>query len=597
MTNSTTRSISTNGSEKGAGALMKLMAIAVVLGVAAIGCSSTPEPIGYSQQANRCDPKMQSALDVWAEQGYSGAIAILGDDRDCAIGIGTADYETGRPVTVETTFSIGSVTKAVTAAAVLDLVDKGAVGLDDTAGQHVAGLAGAVNDLTIRNLLRHTSGLTGHHGQDHVALSKAEAVDAISQLEISFAQGTDFSYTNAGYTLLALVVEAASEQGYRQYLIDEILLDGAGEPIGGFWDGDPAAPAPRAIGYLAGGEPGEAGDFAGPHWALDGNGGVAMTTLEMAEWTRALFSGEILSEDATESLTSIRKRHPGGGSELPGWVELPPQVIGERLILASGGGGSIGHLMDVAWLPDTGRVIAVAQNATSRNVNDLLFNIADALVTGTGVPVPATILEADPIVVEQMVGTYRPAESADQNTATDASTDVGTDIIEVKVDDLDPRGLLVSASGPSAIAALFPPAAGFEGEIERHEAAALALANGETAEGAGLRAQFESEFGPIVEVRILATVSIGALVTYLELETESSGEVPHLLALELNDQGGSEAIGLDPALPDGWFLYQPDGSFVMHGLSPDDPVVRLRPVDGGLELAGPNGTVTAVRVG
>ncbi|MGI9594563.1 MAG: serine hydrolase domain-containing protein, partial [Acidimicrobiales bacterium] len=435
------------------------MAVLLAMVLVAVGCSSDPGDEGaadYLQRADQCEPNMGAALDAWGDQGYSGAIAVLGDDRHCAIGIGLADQATGRPVTAGTTFSIGSITKAVTAAAVLDLVDQGRIALDDTAGQHVDGLTGAVNDLTIRNLLVHTSGLTGYHGRDHVALSKSEAIDAISQLDISFEQGTDYSYTNAGYTLLALIVEAVSDQGYRQYLVDEILRDGSDLPIGGFWDGEPAGAEPRAVGYLAGGVPGELGDFAGPHWALDGNGGVAMTVLEMAVWTRALFSGKILSEEATEQLTTIRKRVAGGEYELPGWVELPPQIIGERLILASGGGGSIGHLMDVAWLPDTGRVIAVAQNATSRNVNDLLLNIADALVTGTGVPTPAPIAEVDPAVVADMVGSYR----LDDGTAGPDRRPAST--IEVAIDDVDPRGLLVTAGGPAAITALFPVPAGFE---------------------------------------------------------------------------------------------------------------------------------------
>ncbi len=544
----------------------------------------------YRQLADSCEPNMQRALDAWADQGYAGSIAVLGDQRQCAIGIGEADRSTGRPVTATTTFSIGSITKAVTAAAVLDLADQGVIGLDDRAGQHVAGLSGPVNDLTIENLLIHSSGLTGYHGRDHVALTEGQAIDAISDLEITFEQGRGYSYTNAGYTLLALVVEAVTEQGFRRYVIDEILRDAADRPLGGFWDGEPAAPEPRAVGYLAGGVPGELGDFAGPHWALDGNGGVAMTALEMAAWTRALFTGQILSVEATEKLTSLRKRLPGGESELPGWVELPPQLLGERAILASGGGGSIGHLMDVAWLPDTGRVLVVAQNATSRNVNDLLLNIVDALVVGTGVPTPPAVVEADPATVDRLVGRYGLEDGS---------------VIDIAVDELDDRGLLITAEGPQAMKRLFPVPAGFDGELERHERAALAFANGETAEGAGLRDEFESQFGPIVEVRILATVFLGGLVTYLELELESDdaeSEAGLILALELNEQGGSEALALDPEMPNAWFVPQGAGGYLMHGLFPEDPVVVIRPGrDGrggdGIEIDGPSGITVAADLG
>lgn len=572
--------------------VLRPLAALVALLLLATACSSNPngEAGDYADLAGTCEPKMEEALQGWVDEGFAGSIAVLGDERPCAVGLGVADRETDRAVTAETAFSIGSVTKAVTAAAILHLADQGLVDLDDTAGDYVDGLTDGVDGLKIRNLLVHTSGLTGYHGQDHVALSKPEAVAAISDLGLSFDQGTEYSYTNAGYTLLALVVEEVTDQGYRRFLTDEILVDGNGDPIGGFWDGEPAAPEPRAVGYLAGNEPGELGDFAGPHWALDGNGGVAMTALQMAEWTRALFSGEILSEDATELLTTIRKRHSSGEYELPGWVELPAAEFGERVILASGGGGSIGHLMDVVWFPDTERVVAVAQSATSYNTNDLLRHIADALATGTGVPTPPALLTTDAATLDRFVGTYRLDDEA------------GGGEIRIDIDDLDPRGLRVEAEGPGAVSIIFPLPAGFEGEIERHEANALKLANGETAEGASLRADFEAEAGEITGVSIIASIFDGELITFLDLRLQDGNRT---MALALNEQGGSEFIALDVPPPNRWFVYQDDGSFVMHRPSEMDPEVRLLLSEeasgassgGDLQIDGPGGTFVATRVG
>ncbi len=569
--------------------LMRPLALGLGLAMLAAACSSDPSTIAaadYTELAGTCDPKMEESLQAWADEGFAGAIAVLEADRPCAVGLGIADRQTGRTITAETSFSIGSVTKAVTAAAILHLDDMGTIDLEDTAGDHVPGLTGEVNDLTIRNLLLHTSGLTGYHGQDHVAMTKPEAIAAISDLELSFDQGSSYSYTNAGYTLLALIVEEVTEQGYRQFVVDEILRDGAGNPIGGFWDGEPAVADPRAVGYLAGNEPGELGDFAGPHWALDGNGGVAMTALEMAEWARALFSGEILSESATEKLTTLRKRHPSGEYELPGWVELQPTEFGERLILASGGGGSIGHLMDVVWLPDTGRAMAVAQSATSYNANDLLRHIADALVTGTGVPTPPPLRTADSATMADLVGTYALPGDGER-----------PDRITISIDELDPRGLRVVADGSGAIASIFPHPPGFEGELQRHEENALKLANGETSEGARLRQEFEAQAGEITGVTIIASIFDGELVTFLDLQLNDGNRS---IALALNEQGGSEFIAVDPAPPNRWFVYQDDGSFMMHRPNEFDPEVRLfsggTGPDGGLQIVGPDGTIMAERV-
>ncbi len=547
---------------------------------------SSPEnttELSPSELADTCDPDMSSALEAWVDQGYAGSITVLGGDRQCAMGLGPANRETGEPVTAETTFSIGSITKAVTAAAILDLADQGVIDVEDTVGLHVNGLEGDVEDLTIRNLLTHSSGLTGYHGEDHVAMTEAEATAAISDLPLSFEQGRGYGYTNAGYTLLALVVEAVTEQGFRRYVTEEILIDENGSPVGGFWDGEPAAPEPRAVGYLAGGVAGHQGDFDGPHWSLDGNGGVAMTGLEMAAWTRALFTGGILSPDATEQLTAIKKRIDTETSELPGWVELHPQILGEPAITASGGGGSIGHHMDTLWLPDSERVIVVAQSATSRNVGNLLLNIADAVVAGTGIPTPPAVLEAEPELLEQMVGTYRPSPTADEH-----------DVIDVRIDPEDPRGLLVTATGPQAMAAVFPLDPGFVDEVARHEENALAVANGDTTEGARLRAAFEAENGPIDDVRIVSSVFDGELVTYLEA---TIGGHTSLIAMALDANGGTQAVGVDVDPPSRWFVLQQSGAFGMHGPQPEDVPIALSPTDDGLEIMGPDGSVTARRVG
>src|SRR5690606_33472981 len=152
-----------------------------------------------------------------------------------------------------TVFAIGSVSKAFTAAAVFGLVDGGELALGDRAGDLVPGLGGPAAEATVEQLLLHTGGLTGSHGEDHVPLGREEAVTALSELERAFAPGTDFGYSNSGYTLLALIVEEVSGRSYRDHMSEEVLrLPGREEPVGGFWDGEPAPSGPRATGYVDG---------------------------------------------------------------------------------------------------------------------------------------------------------------------------------------------------------------------------------------------------------------------------------------------------------------------------------------------------------
>lgn len=85
-----------------------------------------------------------------------------------------ADRSTGEPVTADTVFSIGSVSRAFTAALVLDLVDRDRLALDERAGDVVPGLTGPAAGATVGQLLPHTSGLTGQHGADHRPLDHDE---------------------------------------------------------------------------------------------------------------------------------------------------------------------------------------------------------------------------------------------------------------------------------------------------------------------------------------------------------------------------------------------------------------------------------------
>jgi CubicO group peptidase (beta-lactamase class C family) len=257
-----------------------------------------PDPTGAA--ATACDPGLAKVFGAWARAGFSGSVVISTDGVfECLAGYGRADEAVGTPNTAETVFAIGSVTKAFTAAAVVKLAEEGRLSLDDRSGALLPELTGPVAAVTVRQLLLHTSGLNGTHGQDYEPLTRAAAVAAINRLELAFKPGTGYVYSNAGYTLLALIIEKVSGMPYRQFVVSKILPLPGGGLAGGYWNGAPAARGPRAMGYLDGGRTGEMGDFAGPHWALEGNGGLAMTAKDLASWTHALFTGKVLSVEST----------------------------------------------------------------------------------------------------------------------------------------------------------------------------------------------------------------------------------------------------------------------------------------------------------
>ncbi|WP_084546747.1 serine hydrolase domain-containing protein [Glycomyces arizonensis] len=534
------------------------------------GDTGTEEPPG-------CDAALVRDLSSWAEAGFSGSIAFASDaGLGCTAAFGLADAESGTPNTAETVFAIGSVSKAFTAAAIFDLIDAGELALDDRAGDLVAGLAGPAADATVEQLLLHTSGLTGTHGDDHVPLGREEAVAALSELDTAFEPGTDFGYSNSGYTLLALIIDEVSGESYRDYMADAILrLPGRDEAAGGFWDGEPAPAGPKAIGYVDGERAESLGDFAGPHWAMSGNGDLAMTAADLASWTEAMFDGEVIAPEAVEQLTGTVFEHGDGSVEAPGWVAFDASVYGTPVYTVAGGGGDTGHNAVVAWLPETHTALAITSNTSAVIASELLDAIGPALAAGEPIPVPDEGVEADPAELAAAEGTY--------------SLESGS-VFTVEAED---GRLAVAADGADAVAALSVPTGGFTAEdFERHEQAVLALLGGETEAGRAELETLEADIGDVRDVAAVGTVvEDGELRTYVSITADETT----LAWYALDEHGAVAAVLLDPGPPVFTLVPVGDGEYRQERL--DGAGLGVRAVfDGDLmTVTGPEGTVEAHR--
>lgn len=579
--------------------LLATAAVLVTLTASAASCTSdteTPEagagaPAGGAADAPACPPELDEAFGAWAEAGFSGTIAMLTDGQpDCLAAYGTADAATGAPNTVDTVFAIGSVSKAFTAAAVYALADDGKLAPTDRAGDLVPGLVGPAAGVTVEQLLVHTGGLTGGHGDDHQPLGHDEAVAAIGGLSQAFPPGTDHLYSNAGYTLLALIVDEVSGTAYREFLASRVLTLPGGAVAGGFWDGSPAPAGPRAVGVLDDGSTGQAGDFPGPHWAMAGNGDLAMTTGELAAWTHALFTGQITSRGAAAAIARPGFDHGDGTAETPGWVALDESRFGEPVLAVAGGGGDTGQEAVVAWLPESERVIAVASNTPDVTAEDLLAAVGPALVAGELPPPPAGPsgdghggLDAEEMAA--LAGTY--VLTADDAADDPADGSAGGSFEVAPHDD----GLAITASGPAAVAALFPLPDGIAADAAAHEGRVRALVAGETDAGREEREAVESELGPIEEVALVGTiVEDRELRTYV---TITAGGEPVTGWYALDEHGGVAAVDLGGGGPTVVVAPAGRGAF-----RPADPTASAADVTVGfgedrLTVAGPAGTITA----
>jgi CubicO group peptidase (beta-lactamase class C family) len=232
---------------------------------------------------------------------------------------GLANLETRAPCQPETNFRLASVTKAFTAMAVMILVEKGALSLDDKLPLFFSGFLPCGHDIKIRHLLTHTSGLLDY--EEWIPRGTTAQLHDRGVLEIlrrqnktHFPPGARFRYSNGGYALLALIVEAASGLGFAAYLRREIFQPLEMNNTVAWEDGVSEVPH-RALGYSK-----KAGVFDQTDQDLTsavlGDGGVYSSVNDLLKWDQALYteklvSGAMLSQAFTTHSSSSDM--PGSG--------------------------------------------------------------------------------------------------------------------------------------------------------------------------------------------------------------------------------------------------------------------------------------------
>lgn len=172
-------------------------------------------------------PLERTALEELTATGTPGvAVAVISGDRAVfSKGLGVANVETGLPVTPETVFHIGSLTKVLTAAAVTAEAEDGRLRLGAPLGEIIPGLAPRIAKLTLEQLLAQTSGLRevpggdGLHGEDALGIFARSLKDD----DLLTEPGQAFSYSNPGYALAGFALEAAGGKPYADRM-EEVLF-------------------------------------------------------------------------------------------------------------------------------------------------------------------------------------------------------------------------------------------------------------------------------------------------------------------------------------------------------------------------------------
>jgi CubicO group peptidase (beta-lactamase class C family) len=312
--------------------------------------------------------------------GCAAAVSVNGETVfEKAFGL--ADLEFNVPNTAQTIFESGSVAKQFTAAAIVLLQQDGKLSLDDPVKKHIPELPDYGSPLTIRHLLNHTSGLrdwgavlslTGA-GRGERVVSQDLALDVIThQRALDFTPGSEYSYSNSGYNLLAIIVERVSKQKFPAF-VEERLFKPLGMKNSSLRDDYQRIVPGRAQAYSRQG--------AGP-WRLNmpfmnvyGNGGILTTVGDWMKWN-AMLDSQSLGAPLVNALET--RGVLNDGRKIAYALGLYVDTY-KGLKDVSHGGATAGYQTFLARYPDNKVSIGVMCNGTSPGAGGIAAGITDEI--------------------------------------------------------------------------------------------------------------------------------------------------------------------------------------------------------------------------
>lgn len=273
-----------------------VLAISVVsASVLPLHAQEAPGATTDSELAARIDRYMAAARD---HDRFSGSVVVArGNEPILVAGYGMANHELGVANRSDTKFGIASLTKAFTAVSILQLHESGKLDIADGICRFLDRCPAGWEPVTIEHLLAHTSGIPnytqfpGYRETASVAATHDDIVSRFADKSLEFEPGTRYAYSNSGYHLLGMIIEAVSGSSYGKYLQRNIF-----EPLGMADSGlndHKAILVGRASGYDV-----QDGILVNADLQdlshLYSEGGIYSTVEDMLRWSLAMAPGKLL---------------------------------------------------------------------------------------------------------------------------------------------------------------------------------------------------------------------------------------------------------------------------------------------------------------
>jgi D-alanyl-D-alanine carboxypeptidase len=327
------------------------------------------------------------------------AVAVLRDGKPVSVRtLGVANIELNVPVTRDTVFKVGSVSKQFIATGIMLLVRDGKIRLDDPLAKYFDDAPEAWKPITLRQLLSHTSGLVRESpGFDGLKVqSDAEVIRKAYDVPLQSAPGEKWAYCNLGYFILAETIHRVSGQPWPQFMTERVF-----KPLGmtATRTTDTVDIVPhRANGYLY--RDNEQHNV-GPLLALRPSGAFLSTITDLMKWEAALHAGVVLSkEEQAQMLTPVKLTDGSATHYGFGW--MLDEVRGHHRV--HHGGALPGFRAEFSRYDDSLGVIVLV-NADSARTDAIALEVANHYIRGLSPERPVVTLPA--AALTDYVGRYQ----------------------------------------------------------------------------------------------------------------------------------------------------------------------------------------------
>jgi len=363
-------------------------------------CAGTPRPEpGASAELNA----FMNAYNENCSYKYNGAILVAkGDEVLLSRAWGTADYKNNTDNSLTTVFPIGSVTKSITAAAIMQLEERGLLKTNDPISKYLDGHPRA-DEITIHQLLNHTAGIEREVNFLHSRhVSMEDNLNYINSRPLLFNPGEDHTYSNAGYVLLAAIIEKVTGETYNNYIAKNIFAPLKMNSSRGGTDASYAED--QAIGYeITTSRPRPLSIFN--FSCITGCGNIYSTIEDVYKYSRGLAGGKIITPESFGKITSPQWGNSDYGYGY-GWQIN--RRYGREKISHGGCIGGGGYNSLVIKYPDDDYLLIFLTNNADRTALDTVSQTLEAIIFGEDYVMPgaAETVEVAPETLKKWAGDY-----------------------------------------------------------------------------------------------------------------------------------------------------------------------------------------------